>query len=201
MQPSRRASTSASRIGASRRSARIVTSSPWVWPRSTNSTKPGHDNDVSSTSAPVASTARRYAPDEIVPTVPITPIRPVLVVCTSGAGARLDHVDHRNRQLVAQFVERGGGRGVAGHDDRLGVVLLDQAPGQFVGEAGHLGLRARPVRVATGVTDVDDVLGRQQVDQRPGDGEPTEPAVEHPDRPIHTAQQASEGRRRCDPNA
>ena len=87
----------------------------------------------------------------------------------------------------AQLVERGGRRGVAGDDDRLHVVVLDQAPGQLAGEAAHLGLRSRPVRVAAGVADVDEVLGRQQVDHGAGDGEAAEPAVEHPDRPVHLA--------------
>ena len=49
-------------------------------------------------------------------------------------------------------------------------------------------LRPRPVRVAAGVADVDEVLVRQQVDDGTGHGEPAEPAVEHPDRPIHHAQ-------------
>ena len=42
----------------------------------------------------------------------------------------------------------------------------------------------RPVREAAGVTEVDEVLVGQEVDQGPDDGEPAEPAVEHPDRPA-----------------
>ena len=68
---------------------------------------------------------------------------------------------------------------------RLDVVVLDQAPRQLAGEAAHLGLRLGPVRVAAGVADVDEVLGRQQVDHGPGDGQAAEAGVEHPDRPIH----------------
>src|SRR5690606_28553751 len=53
--------------------------------------------------------------------------------------------------------------------------------------AAHLVERARPVGVAAGVAQVDEVLGRQEVDQRTGHGEATEAAVEHPDRPVvHT---------------
>ena len=45
-------------------------------------------------------------PDEIVPTVPITPTRPVRGGLHQRPGAGLDDVDHRHRQLVAQLVER-----------------------------------------------------------------------------------------------
>ena len=41
-----------------------------------------------------------------------------------------------------------------------------------------------PVRVAAGVAQVDEVLGREEVDQRPGDGEAAEAAVEHADRAV-----------------
>ena len=34
----------------------------------------------------------------------------------------------------------------------------------------------------------DEVLRRQQVDERPGDGQSAEPGVEHADRPIHDRQ-------------
>jgi hypothetical protein len=77
-------STSAERSGASRRSASTVTSSPVVCPRSTNSTKPGHAALASLTGAPVSAIAWTYAPDEIVPTVPITATRPVVVAWTSA---------------------------------------------------------------------------------------------------------------------
>ena len=86
---------------------------------------------------------------------------------------------------AAQVVEAGGGGRVAGDDERLDVVVLDQAPRQLAGVAAHLGQRLRAVRVAAGVADVDEVLGRQQVDHGPGDGQAAEPGVEHPDRPIH----------------
>ena len=118
--------------GASRRSASTITSSPLVWPRSTNSTKPGQAALVNDTGAPVSTTACRYAPEAIVPTVPITPTRPVDRRLHQGAGTRLDDVDDRDGQLGAEIVEPGRGGGVAGDDDRLHVVVRHEAPREFV---------------------------------------------------------------------
>src|SRR3546814_13799803 len=59
----------------------------------------------------------------------------------------------------------------------------------LLGEAAHLVERPGAVRVATRVPHVDEVLGRQQVDEGSGDGQATETAVEHPDGPlVHDAQ-------------
>ena len=98
---------------------------------------------------------------------------------------RNDHVDDGNRQLVAELVEAGCRRRVAGDHDGLGVVVVDEAPRQFVGVAANVVERLGPVRIAARVADVDEILGRKQIDRRPGDGQPAEPGVEHPDRPIH----------------
>ena len=58
--------------------------------------------------------------------------------------------------------------------DRLDVEIVDQArPAR--GRSRDVGGRLGPVRVAPGVADVDEVLGRQQVDHGAGDGEPPEP--------------------------
>ena len=54
-----------------------------------------------------------------------------------------------------------------------------------MGEHPDLVQGPRPVRVAAGVTDVDQVLVREQVDDGPGDGEPAEAGVEHADGPVH----------------
>ena len=105
-----------------------------------------------------------------------------------GSRAGLDHLEDGDRQLGRQLVEAGRGRGVAGHDHGLGLEVLDQAPGQLAGEDLDLGLGPGPVRVAAGVADVDEVLGRQQVEHGPGDGQPPEAGVEHPDGPIHRRQ-------------
>ena len=105
-----------------------------------------------------------------------------------GSRAGLDHLEHGDRQLGRQLVETGRGRRVAGHDHGLGLEVLDQAPGQLAGEDLDLGLGPGPVRVAAGVADVDEVLGRQQVEHGPGDGQAPEAGVEHPDGPIHRRQ-------------
>ncbi len=99
-----------------------------------------------------------------------------------------DDVDDRHGELVAQLVETGRGGGVAGDDDRLDVVVVDEARRQLPGEASHLPGGPRSVRIARRVTDVHEVFGREQVDDSAGDGQPSEPGVEHPDRPIHGQQ-------------
>ena len=56
-----------------------------------------------------------------------------------------------------------------------------------------------PVGVPAGVADVDEVLGRQQVDEGPGHGEAAEPAVEHADRArIHDRTRYRRGALRSD---
>ena len=100
-------------------------------------------------------------------------------------GQGLDDVDDGHRQLRPQLAEAGRRGGVARHDHGLRAVVLDEAPRQLVGVAAHLVERLAAVRVAAGVADVHEVLGGQQIDDRPGDGEPAEPGVEHADRPIH----------------
>ena len=104
---------------------------------------------------------------------------------TSDAAPGVDHVEHGHGQLGAQLVEPGRGRGVARDDDRLDAVVVDEAASELGGVAAHLVERLGPVRVAPGVTDVDEVLARQEVDHGPRDGEAAEARVEHPDRPIH----------------
>ena len=54
-------------------------------------------------------------------------------------------------------------------------VVVDEARHDLAGVPAHLAQRLRSVRVATGVADVDEVLGRQQVDGGSGDGQPAEP--------------------------
>ena len=66
-------------------------------------------------------------------------------------------------------------------------MLLDEAPRQLAGELANLVLRTWAVGIATGIADVDDVFRRKQIDDGPGNGQPTEPTVEHPDRSVHVA--------------
>src|SRR5207249_10751143 len=65
---------------------------------------------------------------------------------------------------------------VAGHHDHLHVVAVDEQLADLAGEVAHLLEAPGTVRVAARVTEVDEVLVGQQVDQGPGDGETAEPA-------------------------
>ena len=126
------------------------------------------------------------------PTVPMTPTRPERVACTS-ARTPGSITPTTGTALRGQLVERGRGRGVAGDHHQLDVVALDEDPGELAGEHAHLGPRAGTVGVAAGVAEVDEVLGREQVDDGPGDGEAAEAGVEHADGPVIGA--GSTGRR------
>ena len=115
-----------------------------VWPRSTNSTKPGQAALVE---LDVGAPVRRDGAHVGARRRSCRPCRsrrrgrcggrrtsaraPGSITSITGTG-----------QLRAQLVEAGRGRGVAGDDDRLHVVVLDEAPRQLAGEAAHLGLRA-----------------------------------------------------------
>ena len=89
-------------------------------------------------------------------------------------GARFDDVDDRDEEFVSDRIEAGRGGRIAGDDDRFHVEVDNQRSSQLVGVLLHLGERFRSVRVATGVSDVDEVLGGHEIHQRPGDGEPAE---------------------------
>jgi hypothetical protein len=102
-----------------------------------------------------------------------------------GTGPRFDDVEHRHRQGVPEIVEAGGGGRVAGDDDDLDVVVLDEAPRQLPGEPAHVLGRLGSVGIAPGVADVHEVLAGQEVDDGSRDGQPSEAGVEHPDRTIH----------------
>jgi hypothetical protein len=101
-----------------------------------------------------------------------------------GPDSRIDDPDQRHVVVEPQQVERGGGRGVAGDNDHLHVVAVDQQASDLVREVPDLVERSGTVRVTAGVGDIDDVLGGEEVDQGSGDGQPAEAAVEHPDRSI-----------------
>ena len=114
-----------------------------------------------------------------------------------GGHAGIDHADHRYGHGVGQVVEGGRGRRVAGHDQELDVEAIDQFAGDLQGEPADLVERPVPVGVPTGVAQVDEVLRRQEVDGGPGDGQPTEAGVEHPDWSVgHRGKATAPGRRR-----
>ena len=62
------------------------------------------------------------------------------------------------------------------------IAQLDEVVTDRQGVSADLGDRQRTVRTVAGVTDVDDVLVGQLVDDRPRDREPPDTGVENPDR-------------------
>ena len=69
-------------------------------------------------------------PSAIVPTVPMTPTRPLRVAATSERTPGSMTPTTGTAQLTSlQLVEGGRGGGVARHDDQLHVVLVDQRAG------------------------------------------------------------------------
>ena len=104
--------------------------------------------------------------------------------CEQGTHAGVDDAHDRNVVLEAQSLERRRRRVVAGDHDHLHVVAIDEQLGDLAGEFAHLFERSRPVWIAARVTEVDEILVGQQVDEGPGDGQAPEPAVEHPDGPV-----------------
>ena len=100
------------------------------------------------------------------------------------AQARVDHPYEGDVELVAQMLESGRGRIVARDDHQFDVVVLDKLVRYLRCEKPHLLQAPRPVGVAAGVPHVDEVLGREQVDQRPGDRQAPKTAIEHPYGPV-----------------
>ena len=110
---------SASRTGASRRSASTCTWSESTSPASTNSTNPGQAAHVSSMAVASSSAtplvrARRDGADGA-----DHPDAAAAGDARRRPQAGLDDADHRDVELLAQRVERGGGRAVARDDQRF----------------------------------------------------------------------------------
>jgi len=101
-----------------------------------------------------------------------------------GAKTGPDPPDHRDAKLRSEQGGRDRRRGVAGDDDHLDALVLDEVVADLEGKAAHLSRGPRPVGIAAAVPDVDEVLLGQQVDQRPCDGEPAKAAVKDPDRSV-----------------
>ena len=69
-------------------------------------------------------------------------------------------------------------------------MAVDEHLGDLAGVGAHVVERLRPVRVPRGVPEIDDVLVGEEIDERAGDGEPAEAAVEDAYRSVvHPATQ------------
>ena len=115
------------------------------------------------------------------PTVPMTPTRPVSVTCRAARmpGAITPMTGMSTR--CCSCVERGRGRAVARDHEHLDAPV-EQAIRDLERVLAHLFGGLRAVREAPGVAEVHDVLVGEQIDQRPHDGQAAEAAVEHTDR-------------------
>ena len=132
---------------------------------------------------PASAAACWYAPEAIVPTVPIAPTRPDARRRGRGADAGFDDADDRDLVAVLQRVERDRGRAVARDDEHLDAAV-DEQVGDLERVLQHVVGRLRTVREAAGVAEVERRLVRQQVDERAQHREPAEPGVEDADRPF-----------------
>ena len=106
----------------------------------------------------------------------------------AGAGRRYgathgwpDHLDHGHRVALARVVQAGRRGAVAGDDEHLHAVVDE--PVEALERVGpHLCDRLRAVGQVRRVAEIADLLVRQLVENRPGDGETTDPRIEYPHR-------------------
>lgn len=105
-----------------------------------------------------------------------------------GSRTGLDDIDDRHGDVGPHLVETRRSGGVARHDDRLHVEVVDQRAGDLAGEPANVTQRLRTVRIATRVADVHDVFVGKQIDQGARHRETTEPGVEHADGATHPSQ-------------
>ena len=116
------------------------------------------------------------------PTVPITPMRPVRVTL---AAARRPGSITPTTGIVEPLAAARRARPRPRCCTRPRAAFTSRSS-EHVGDLErvlqHLVARLRPVREPAGVAEVDDALVGQQVDERAEHGEPAEPGVEHADR-------------------
>src|SRR5438105_2093097 len=100
---------------------------------------------------------------------------------------RRDHADDRHAELLLELRERGRGGGVAGDENELHALGLEEAA-DLEREATDLRERPRPVGQPRVVAEVDEVLVAHRHEALVQDGEPAHPRVEDAHRPrIHAA--------------
>ena len=100
---------------------------------------------------------------------------------------RRDHSDNRHCQLGLELGQRGRRRRVAGDDDELDPLRLEEQA-DLAGEAPQLCKRARAIREPRAVAEVDEVLVRERDEALVQHGQPPDAGIEHPDWPlVHAA--------------
>ena len=118
----------------------------------------------------------------MVPTVPMTAMRPV-TVARRAARRPGSMTLTTGTSIEARSPSRPAAAAVL-HATTISLasVFADQLGGDLPGEGPHLVQRPRAVGIAAGVADVDEVLLREQVDDSPGYRQTAESAVKHADR-------------------
>ena len=111
-----------------------------------------------------------------------------------------DHADDRHPELGLELGQRGRGRRVAGDDDQLDALRLEEQA-DLAGEAAQLVERARAVRQPGAVAEVDEVLVRERDEALVQHRQAAHARVEHADRPLVHARDCREamGRLPCRP--
>ncbi len=98
--------------------------------------------------------------------------------------AGLDHADDRDVEFVAELVESGRRRGVAGDDQQLRPMFVAEKATDLQGEVADFVQVARAVGVPARVSEIDEILIRQEIDEGACNGQSAEPTVEHRDGPT-----------------
>ena len=111
-----------------------------------------------------------------------------------------DHADDRHSQLGLELRQRGGGRRVAGDDDELHPLRLEEQA-DLTCEAAQLSERPRAVGEPRTVAEIDEVLVRKRDEALVQHRQATHARVEHADGPLVHGQDCREavGRLPCRP--
>ena len=153
-----------------------------VQPSSTSGTKSGQARAVTRTSGSSARMARSYAPDLIVPAVPMTPMCPRPRGGYRRSRAGLDDADHRHVDSSPRSMSSACAVAVLHAMTMLLTPSLGEERRDLAAVAAHGVWALRSVRHARRVAEIHDALVRQLADHLVRDGESADPGVEHADR-------------------
>ena len=106
----------------------------------------------------------------------------------------MDDLDHRDVVALASIAQDRRAGGIARDDEHLDV-RGDEMVHDVEGVRADLGDRQRSVGAARRVTDVEDRLVRELVEDRPGDREAPDAGVKDPDGPVVAHAQTVPSRR------